>query len=73
MTNLRSKTMAGHVGGGWGWWLKYTEKTEQKCVICLLTAVGLTPGGSSILHIYAQTIHFPNYVSKNLRFTGESP
>ena len=25
--------------------------------ICLLIAVGLTPGGSSTLHIYTQTIH----------------
>ena len=33
----------------WGnlvWYLMY-----------LLTAVGLTPGGSSTVHIYAQTIH----------------
>jgi len=26
-------------------------------MIYLLTAVGLIPGGSSILHIYTQTIH----------------
>ena len=25
--------------------------------ICFLTAVGLTPGGSSTVHIYTQTIH----------------
>ena len=24
---------------------------------CLLTAIGLTPGGSSTVHIYTQTIH----------------
>ena len=26
-------------------------------MICLLTAIGLTPGGSSAVHIYTQTIH----------------
>jgi len=26
-------------------------------LIYLLTAIGLTPGGSSTIHIYAQTIH----------------
>jgi len=26
-------------------------------MIYLLTAIGLTPGGSSTIHIYAQTIH----------------
>jgi len=26
-------------------------------VIHLLTAIGLSPGGSSIVHIYTQTIH----------------
>jgi uncharacterized integral membrane protein len=26
-------------------------------MIHLLTAIGLTPGGSSTVHIYAQTIH----------------
>jgi len=26
-------------------------------LICLLTATGLTPGGSSTVHIYTQTIH----------------
>jgi len=25
--------------------------------ICLLTAIGLTPGGSSTVHIYTQKIH----------------
>jgi pyruvate/2-oxoacid:ferredoxin oxidoreductase beta subunit len=28
-------------------------------MIYLLTAVGLTPGGSSIVHIYTQTVHRP--------------
>jgi len=26
-------------------------------MICLLTAIGLTPGGSSTVHIYTKTIH----------------
>ena len=26
-------------------------------LICLLTTTGLTPGGSSTVHIYTQTIH----------------
>jgi hypothetical protein len=26
-------------------------------MICLLTAVGLTPSGSSTVHIYTQTVH----------------
>jgi hypothetical protein len=25
--------------------------------MCLLTAIGLTPGGGSTVHIYTQTIH----------------
>jgi uncharacterized integral membrane protein len=29
----------------------------QSCMIYLLTAIGLTPGGSSTVHIYTQTIH----------------
>ena len=28
-------------------------------MIYLLTAIGLTPGGSSTVHIYTQTIHRP--------------
>jgi uncharacterized integral membrane protein len=32
---------------------KYTDND----MIYLLTAIGLTPGGSSTVHIYTQTIH----------------
>jgi len=34
-------------------------RTAQKCtmMIYLLTAIGLSPGGSSTVHIYTQTIH----------------
>jgi hypothetical protein len=27
------------------------------CLIYLLTAIGLSPGGSSTVHIYTQTVH----------------
>jgi len=30
---------------------------NRNALIYLLTAFGLTPGGSSTLHIYTQTIH----------------
>jgi len=42
---------------------EYTEQnvdTEQNMIcdtIYLLTAIGLSPGGSSTVHIYTQTIH----------------
>jgi uncharacterized integral membrane protein len=29
----------------------------QRYMIYLLTAIGLTPGGNSTVHIYTQTIH----------------
>jgi len=38
--------------------LKLKKKLRrQKVNIYLLTAIGLTPGGSSTVHIYTQTIH----------------
>ena len=30
---------------------------SNTCIIYQLTAVGLTPGGSSTVHIYTQTVH----------------
>ena len=27
------------------------------CLVYLLTAIGFTPGGSSTVHIYTQTVH----------------
>jgi len=33
-------------------------------MICLLTAIGLTPGGSSTVHIYTQTIHRTTHLTK---------
>ena len=37
------------------WW--YTIRYDIWYDICLLTAIGLTPGGRSRVHIYTQTIH----------------
>jgi hypothetical protein len=33
-------------------------------VIYLLTAIGLSPGGSSTVHIYTQTIHDKKYIEQ---------
>ena len=35
--------------------------------IYLLTAIGLTPGGSSIVHIYTQTIHRTTQWKQNIQ------
>ena len=37
--------------------LKNFENLSRKLKMYLLTAIGLTPGGSSTAHIYTQTIH----------------
>ena len=34
-------------------------------MIYLLTAIGLTPGGSSTVHIYTQTIHRTTQITTN--------
>jgi len=36
-------------------------------MIYLLTAIGLTPGGSSTEHIYTQTIHWPTHLTTLVR------
>ena len=42
-------------------------------VIYLLTAIGLTPGGSSTVHIYTQTIHKTTQLTTLVgRFSGIS-
>jgi uncharacterized integral membrane protein len=38
-------------------WSTMWEFTEILILIYLLTAIGLTPSGSSRVHIYTQTIH----------------
>ena len=36
-------------------------------MICLLTAIGLTPGGSNTVHIYTQTIHRTTQRKQNIQ------
>ena len=38
-------------------------------MIHLLTAIGLSPGGSSTVHIYTQTIHTTTQIKTNLEIT----
>jgi hypothetical protein len=42
-------------------------------MIYLLTAIGLTPGGSSTVHIYSQTIHRTTQITTNLEECGPYP
>jgi len=37
-----------------------------------LTAIGLTPGGSSTAHIYTQTIHRPTQSTQTIQRTTQS-
>ena len=39
------------------------------CLIYLLTAVGLTPSGSSTVHIYIQTIHRTTQLTETIHGT----
>jgi hypothetical protein len=39
---------------------KYCKITDKSCMIYLLTAIGLTPGGSSTVHIYTQYVEQHN-------------
>jgi uncharacterized integral membrane protein len=39
---------------------------EKEKMVCLSTAIGLTPGGSSTVHIYTQTIHRTSQITTNL-------
>ena len=41
----------------WAGHVIYGEKRNTDRQIYLLSAVGLTPGGSSTVHIYTQTVH----------------
>jgi len=40
-------------------------------MIYLLTAIGLSPGGSSAVHIYTQTIHMTDTKQKIYRTTQQ--
>jgi len=42
-------------------------------MIYLLTAFGLSPGGSSTVHIYTQTIHRTIQITTNLEKRGPCP
>ena len=42
-------------------------------MIYLLTAIGLTRGGSSTVHIYSQTIHRTTQITTNLEECGPYP
>jgi len=42
-------------------------------VIYLLTAIGLSPRGSSTVHIYTQTIHRTTQITTNLEECGACP
>jgi hypothetical protein len=43
------------------YWIRYDMLCDMLWYdICLLTAVGLTPSGSSTVHIYTQTMHRTN-------------
>ena len=39
------------------WWIYVYNDVILYILIYLLTAIGLTPGGSSTVHIYTKTIH----------------
>jgi len=41
-------------------------------LIYLLTAIGLTPGGSSTVHIYTQTIHRTTQSTQTIHRTTQS-
>ena len=42
-------------------------------MIYLSTAIGLTPGGSSTVHIYTQTVHRTTQITTNLEECGPCP
>ena len=44
---------------------------EYDDMVYLLTAIGLTPGGSSTVHIYKQTIHRTAQLTRTMQLTRE--
>ena len=46
---------------------------EQEDMIYLLTAIGLSPGGSSTVHIYTQTIRRTTQITTNVEECGPCP
>jgi hypothetical protein len=56
----RLPLLARHVANTWVQMYRKLYLSQRMLIlilIYLLTAIGLTPGGSSTVHIYAQTIH----------------
>ena len=51
-----------------GVFLKHTEFSFHYDMIYLLTAIGLSPGGSSTVHIYTQTVHI---TTQNKQYTEQ--
>jgi len=54
------------------WWKRYSRELEElysepNMMIYLLTAIGLTPGGSNTEHIYTQSTQLVDLVG---RFSG---
>ena len=43
------------------------------CYVMIYLSVGLTPGGSSTVHIYTQTIHRTTQITSNLEECGPCP
>ena len=46
---------------------------SKKNMIYLLTAIGLSRGGSITVHIYTQTIHITTQITTNLEESGSCP
>jgi hypothetical protein len=44
--------------------------TETDILIYLLTAFGLSPGGSSTVHIYTQTVHRTTHITTQQLICG---
>jgi hypothetical protein len=51
----------------------FSEVFPRKFMVYLLTAIGLSPGGSSTVHIYTQTIHRTTQITINLEECGPCP
>ena len=48
-------------------------KFQKHFMIYLLTAIGLSPGGSSTVHIYTQTIYRTTQITTNVEECGPCP
>jgi hypothetical protein len=49
-----------------------SAKIDNLILIYLLTAIGLTPGGNSTVHIYTQTIHRTTQSTQTIHRTTQS-